>query len=88
MSGETEAMLMQHELDEIEADAKVATSLYKEACAQFERTAAELAGQDETLHRVLLARLIDAYHAGEAVHSRVFAARLERHYAWLGAHAE
>lgn len=35
------------------------------AAAQFERTATELAGDDATLQRVLLARLHDAYRLGQ-----------------------
>jgi hypothetical protein len=73
---------------EAEADAKFRSDHADAAHRDFERTAAELAGPDHTLRRVLEARLIDAYHRGLALEAEAFYAEIKRRHAWVDAHPQ
>jgi len=54
------------EKERIEASSARSHAADKAAYMDFERTARELAGEDQTLRRVLEARLVDAYHRGRS----------------------
>jgi hypothetical protein len=71
---------------EAEADAKFRSDHADAAHRAFERTAAELAGPDQTLRRVLLARLDEAYHRGRTLEAEAFYAEVRRRHAWVDAH--